>query len=192
MRSIFFALALLLAPAFALAQPTQHYRSVGWWDIVYFPNAEGCAALAEFENGVVFLIGLDTSSGNLALEVGILNTAWTSIQPGIDYEVIVTFGNKGPWYLTMTGAQSDELFGLNAVWDAESDSAGRFVDEFMASLNMRWVYAGTELGDFSLKDSRNAFNTALACTEANLGRGSDPFGGSGGDPFGGAQSDPFR
>ncbi len=188
MRRLFLALAIVLVPLTAEAQ-SETYQKIGWWEIVYFPGAGACSALAEFENGVYFLIGLDTTSGDLSLAVAILNQSWGSIVPGDEYEVTATFGRKGPWYLTMYGTKADELFGLEATWAADSDSAGRFVEEFMASVNMKWAYQGTVLGDFSLKDSRKAFNATLECTEVHLGSGD---AGGGKDPFSGSKQDPFQ
>lgn len=192
MRPALLALALAALP---LAGPAaaEPYQKIGQWDVAYFPAAKGCGAVGQYDNGAVFLIGLDTTSGKVALEVGLLSREWSSILPGNQYDVTVTFGRKGPWYLTMIGAQSEDLYGLNAVWDGESDSAGRFVEEFMASMNMKWVYQGTMLGDLSLKDSRRAFNAVIECTEIYLGAGdagSDPFA-TGGDPFAGSGADPF-
>jgi len=189
MRPFALALALFLAPAAAPAQ-TEAYQSIGWWEVFYSQDERGCAAVAQFDNDVVFVIGINTASGEAGLEVAIANPAWTSIVSGNEYEVTATFGRKSPWYLTMYGTQADTLYGLENLWPAESDSAGRFVDEFMASTNMRWVYAGTVLGDFSLKDSRRAFNAALECTEIYLGSGDAGSGGA--DPFAGPKSDPFR
>jgi hypothetical protein len=176
MRRLILAFALVLAPLAAAAQ-ARSYQSIGWWDVSYYPASAGCAATAEFDNGLVFLIGLDTSTGQLGLQVGLLHSDWGSIREDQEYQVEVKFGHRQPWSLTMYGARLDGLYGLENIWPAESDSAGNFVDEFMAATNMRWSYGGQLLGDLSLKDSRRAMNAAIECTQHYLGSGGGP------DPF---------
>jgi hypothetical protein len=185
------AVALTLAAAPAAAQGTVHWKTVGWWDVQFFPEYGACAAIAEYDNDSFVFFGLDTTFDDLGLRVAILNHNWSSIVVDDDYQLVVRFDRRAPWDITMYGTEVQGRRGLYNIFPATSDSAGNFVREFQRSIHMVWTYQGSELGDFSLKGTNMAMNEVMACTESYLdavATPSDPFeqgGGSSkkGDPF---------
>lgn len=159
--------ALALVPLAAVAE-SEEYRKVGMWDISYESEKGGCAAIVPFEDDTIFIIGAETVTGELLVDMAIMNPAWKSIVRGQDYEVSVVFDDNAPWPLTMTGNTYDENFGLDLVFETHSDDADRFIEEFAVAEGMRWSYRGNKLGSYSLADSREAFETAMECTSVYL------------------------
>lgn len=189
MRAFAFALALLAATP-AVAQTTTHWKTVGWWDVKFFSEYGGCAAIAEYDNNTFVFIGLDTTTEDLGLRVAVLNHAWDSIAVDDRYELVIQFDRRSPWDVTMYGTDVEGRRGLYNLFPATSDSAGNFIREFQRSNHMVWTYRGTELGDFSLRGTNLAFNEVMSCTESYLDAVATPS-----DPFssgGNTKSDPFQ
>lgn len=193
MRSGFRATALAAMISFALAgggqAETTLWKTVGWWDISFYPNAAGCSAFASYDGGISFFLGLDGSGDEMAMEVLLFDEKWKSIEEGKDYEVKVAFGNETPWTLDMTGRKADTVSGLRILIPISSEQAANFADEFMRSSHMEWTYEGVSLGRLGLDGSRQAFSEAIDCTKSYqeaIGQSSDPFSGASpnaGDPF---------
>lgn len=183
MRIIAFVLALLVA-APAAAQTT-FWKQVGWWDVSYYDEYGGCAALAEFQNNTFVFIGLDRTTSNLGLRIALLNEAWTSLNVDEAYQVGVRFDRRAPWDVTMYGMEVDGTRGLYNLFPATSQSSANFTREFRRSIHMVWTYRGNQLGDFNLKSTNQAINEVMTCTEQYMksGPAGDPFSGGGGDPF---------
>lgn len=178
------ALAVSALPALA---ETTHWKTVGWWDVEFFPSFGACSAVAEYDNDSFVLFGLDATGDELGMQVAILNDHWNSIVEEDEYKVVVRFDRRTPWDLTMYGTNVEGRRGLYNVWPAVSDSAGNFIEEFQASNRMVWTYQGSELGNFSLQGTRMAVNEVVACTDSFLKATGDPFATSGN-----GKSDPFR
>lgn len=165
------------------------WKTVGGWDISFYPGSEGCQAFALFEEDTAFFIGFDNSSDKLALDVTLLDERWSSIQDGKEYSVSLHFGNESPWTLEMDGVQIDDFPGLNIMIDAGSDEADLFVDEFQRETRMEWYFGNNLLGRYALRGSRRAFDEVIACQRSYfeaLETQSDPFAASSSkkkDPF---------
>ena len=172
----------------AVAQ-TVDWKTVGGWDIAFYPSAEGCQAFALFEEDTAFFIGFDNTGGILAVDVTLLDERWQSIQEDKEYSVTLNFGDETPWTLEMDGVQVDGFPGLNIMIDANSDEADLFIREFQRETRMKWSYEGTLLGKYTLRGSSRAFDEVIACQRSYLdaiGSQSDPFAAASGkktDPF---------
>lgn len=165
------------------------WKTVGGWDISFYPSSEGCQAFALFEEDTAFFIGFDNSNDQLALDITLLDERWSSIQDGKEYSVSLHFGNESPWTLEMDGVQIDDFPGLNIMIDAGSDEADLFVDEFQRETRMEWYFGNNLLGRYTLRGSRRAFDEVIACQRSYfeaLETQSDPFAASSSkkkDPF---------
>lgn len=168
---------------------TIDWKTVGGWDISFYPSSEGCQAFALFEEDTAFFIGFDNTGGVLALDVTLLDERWTSIEDNKEYSVTLHFGNETPWTLEMDGVQMDGFPGLNIMIDASSDEADLFIDEFQRETRMEWYFGNNRLGRYTLRGSRRAFDEVIACQRSYfdaLSSQSDPFATSGSgkrDPF---------
>ncbi len=176
----------LFGTKFSLADTT-HWKTVGWWDVSFYDNMQGCSAFASYEGGTSFFIGL-SGTDELYLEVLLLNSDWKSLEAGKEYDVSVKFGNEGHWNLEMNGDYSDQFGSLKLSVPANSEKAGDFVDEFMRETKMVWKYEGTSLGIFKLNGSSRAFEEVVVCTKSYrdaVRSSNDPFSSSAPD------KDPF-
>lgn len=167
MRQCLLVSALVLAPLAGAAEPVD-YAMIGMWDVFYEPENGGCAAVAQYDGDTVFLVGLQSVTGALALDIVIMNPAWQSIVTGRDYEVEIAFGDGVPWTMAMSGDAEGEMRGLGAMFETGTPEADRFASEFVAAPGMTWRYRGTELGRFTLTDAREAFEAVIACTDRYL------------------------
>ncbi|WP_425043951.1 hypothetical protein [Primorskyibacter sp. S87] len=175
----------MLAPV-ALAE-TIDWKTVGGWDISFYPGSEGCQAFALFEEDTAFFLGFDNTDNELVLDVTLLDQRWASIEGGKEYDIEVKFGDETPWSLEMDGIVIDDHPGLNIMIDAGSDEASLFVDEFQRETSMRWSFNDNVLGKYTLRGSRRAFDEVINCQKsymAALASQSDPFASS-------SSSDPF-
>ncbi len=163
------------------------WKKVGWWDISFYPALNACAAYADYESEVNFLIGFDATQGDILLTISIFSEKWNSIEDGKEYEVLVAFGNETPWTLEMVGGNFEGFYGLDIDISADSEQAAMLANEFMREVSMHWTYNGVTLGELSLTDSRSSMGEVFKCTksyrEATL---NDPFA-SGASK----ESDPF-
>jgi hypothetical protein len=178
-------LALPMATATPALSETIDWKTVGGWDISFYPGSEGCQAFALFEEDTAFFIGFDSTGGELSLDVTLMDERWGSIDAGKDYSITVKFGDESPWTLDMAGVQIDEFPGLNILIDSSSDQADLFVDEFQRETSMTWSFSGSQLGRYTLRGSRRAFDEVIACQRSYfeaLENTSDPFSNSD-DPF---------
>lgn len=181
--------AICLTAATARAE-TVDWKSVGGWDISFYPGSEGCQAFALFEKNTAFFIGFDNNNEQLTLDVTLLDERWGSIENEKEYSIKVKFGNESPWTLEMDGVVMDGYPGLNIMIDAESDEAALFIDEFQRETSMDWTYGNTTLGRYTLRGSRVAFDEVIACQKSYfeaLSSQADPFAAS----ESGSTSDPF-
>lgn len=181
------ALAVAATAGAAMADPVD-WKSVGGWDISFYPNSEGCQAFALFEEDTAFFIGFDSTYNELSLDVTLLNERWGSIEAGKEYEIGVKFGDETPWSVEKNGLQSDGYPGLNLMINAGSDQAELFIAEFQRETSMTWSYDGVELGRFTLRGSRRAFDEVINCQKSYFdakSSQSDPFAASA------SKSDPF-
>lgn len=175
-----FALAaILIAAAGGASADSTLWKTVGWWDISFYPNSEGCSALAAYDGGISFFIGLDATGDEIAMEVLLFDEKWKSIEDEKEYEVKVAFGNETPWTLDMTGRKAHTISGLRILIPLSSEQAADFADEFMRETGMEWTYDGVSLGSLALDGSRQAFNEMIDCTKSYqeaVGQAADPFG----------------
>lgn len=155
------AIALLLAPQLVLAKP-ERWAIVGEWDISYYPATGGCLAFARSGPTSLF-IGFDTLGGIEALDITVLDERWDSIRTGEVYPVTVALGNEPPWTLDMIGVFMDGSPGLSIVVDAARPKSSQLVAEFRREMRMTWSYGNIELGRFTLRGSRRAFDAVLTC-----------------------------
>jgi len=168
---------------------TIDWKTVGGWDISFYPGSSGCQAFAVFEDDSAFFIGFDNNDNQLSLDVTLLDQRWTSIEAGKEYSIKLRFGNETPWTLEMDGIQTDGYPGLNIMIDAHSDEADLFIAEFQRETKMEWTFNGSLLGRFTLRGSRRAFDEVIACQRSYfeaLSSQADPFATSGSgrtDPF---------
>ncbi|TLP67881.1 hypothetical protein FEE96_04980 [Parasedimentitalea maritima] len=175
----------LLGIGSGTAADTIDWKTVGGWDVSFYPSSEGCQAFSLFEEDTAFFIGFDNTGGNLSLDITLLDNRWRSIENGSEYSITAKFGNESPWTLAMDGIQVDGFPGLNMLIDANSDQAGLFIDEFQRKGSITWSFGSSPLGRYTLRGSRKAFNEVVACQRSYL----EALNGSS-DPF--ATSDPFR
>lgn len=184
-----FSLALAVFANMAHAEITQ-WKVVGEWDVSFYSNADGCLAYAEYEGGMSFFIGLTDLSTSALLEVSLLKDQWQGIEAGKEYSIKVQFGNEEPWTLEMLGVKLETLNGLTFTFDASSDQAALFAEEFMREVSMDWSYAGQTVDYVTLRGSRAAFEEAVACAKSYrdaITPSDDPFSSGGqrssDDPF---------
>ncbi|GKY87304.1 hypothetical protein [Sinisalibacter aestuarii] len=168
MKRLLAVLACLTLPSAAAAQDPNHWAYIGWWDVDYLPGLRGCAATVEFDEGINFLIGIDTSSGEAELAIAVMHRAWDTISEGSSYDLTVQFDSRNPWEVDATGLRLDSLYGLLISERVDSGNAAPFANEFQRSYSMTWRYRGDNLGKLSLKDSRRALDSAIECTQAYL------------------------
>jgi hypothetical protein len=165
------------------------WKTVGGWDISFYPSSEGCQAFALFEEDTAFFIGFDDSGDTLLLDVTLMDERWSSIEADKEYSVTLHFGNETPWTLEMDGVQTDGFPGLNIMIEAGSDEADLFINEFQRETRMVWSFEGNTLGRYTLRGSRRAFDEVITCQRSYfeaLQSQSDPFATSGSgkkDPF---------
>lgn len=152
--------AHLFAPS-VIAQP-ERWAIVQGWDIGYYPATQGCLAFTAFDD-TNFFIGFDMHADVPALDITVLDHRWSSIEPMGRYPVTLTFGNESPWTLEMQGVMMDGLPGLNILIDASIEQSLEFIEEFQREMRMRWSYGEAELGEFTLRGSRRAFEEVLKC-----------------------------
>ena len=180
----------LLSPFPAAWAENSDWKTIGWWDISFYPKAAGCSAFAQFDGGISFFIGLSGNANEISLEVILLNEKWKSVQRDKQYTVNVQFGNEQPWVLDMWGVQDNGFGGLKISEPASSTQAGKFVQEFIREVDMEWEYDGSSLGRLALNDSGAAFAAVVDCTKSYrsaVGQAADPF--SSGAPS--RSTDPF-
>ncbi|PCJ10539.1 MAG: hypothetical protein COB16_00560 [Rhodobacteraceae bacterium] len=176
--------AALLTTGSSAAADTIDWKTIGGWDISFYPASEGCQAFAMFDEDTAFFIGFDNTDGELNLDITLLDERWRSIEDGTEYSITARFGNESPWTLAMDGIRVDNFPGLNMLIDANSDQADLFIDEFQRKSSMTWSFDGTTLGRYTLRGSRKAFNEVVACQRSYheaLNGSADPFSTS--DPF---------
>lgn len=168
----------VLSAGTALGDVTS-WKTVGDWDISFYPNGPGCLAYTVYEEGTSFFIGFFRGEAQTILDVTLMDDRWQSIEAGKEYEIRAYFGDETPWTLQMSGKDYGGTPGLNFGFEASSDQAGLFVEEFQRELNMEWFYQGVSLGNFTLRGSRAALEEAARCqvsfNEA-MSNASDPFG----------------
>lgn len=167
------ALALLPAPSPTDAATPERWAYTDGWDVGYYPTTRGCLAFATFD-GTGFFIGFDTRGRIPALDITMLDETWASIEPGTRYPVTLALGDEPPWILDMTGVFMDGAPGLNILVDASTDKAATFIEEFQRELRMTWSYGDAQLGHFTLRGSRRAFDEVLACQNAYDAQLPDP------------------
>jgi hypothetical protein len=149
----------------AHAEP-QRWRLSDPWDISYYPATGGCLAYATFDGTGIF-IGFDTLEEVPALDITLLDSRWQSIEQDTTYPVSLRFGDEPRWVLDMTGVHMDGAPGLHILIDATMPRAAVFIEEFQREMRMRWEYAETMLGEFTLRGSRQAFDQVVACQAAH-------------------------
>lgn len=160
-RFIWFLLSVFVAAPFAAAQ-TERWAIIRGWDIGYYDATQGCLAFTAFED-TNFFIGFDMNEEVPALDITVLDKRWTSIEPLARYPITLTFGDEQPWTLEMQGVEMDGLPGLSILIDASVDKSLEFIEEFQREMRMNWRYGEAELGEFTLKGSRRAFDEVLKC-----------------------------
>ncbi|MFT4962284.1 MAG: hypothetical protein ACI92Z_003381 [Paracoccaceae bacterium] len=183
------AAGVLAASLTSVSAETIDWKMVDDWDISYYPGSSGCQAFAVFDGQTAFFIGFDANDDELSLDVTILDERWSSIMDGEDYPISVKFGDESPWTLGMSGTVVDNYSGLNLMIDISSDEAELFIDEFQRENSMEWSFSGNQLGHYTLRGSRRAFNEAVACQRAYIDtadKKDDPFAGNNS-----GKSDPF-
>ena len=182
------ALAFSAVPASASDEPSA-WKTVGDWDVSFYPTLPGCMALILYESGLFFFIGVSTGEQGQLLELTLMNEAWESIEDGKDYEILVQFGRETPWTLEMAGLENEGMPMLTYSFPLFSSPAKAFINEFMRKNWMEWSYLGSSLGNLSLRGSRAAFLEMVNCQrEFNkaLASTGDPFA-----PRSGSPDDPF-
>ncbi len=181
--------SVLAASITGVSAETIDWKTVGGWDISFYPGSAGCQAFAVFDGETAFFIGFDNNNDELSLDVTILDERWSSIQDGNDYSISVKFGDESPWTLGMTGTVVDNYSGLNLMIDVGTDEAELLVDEFQRENSMDWSFNGNRLGHYTLRGSRRAFDEVIRCQRSYLeatSQNDDPFAA---DSSG--KSDPF-
>ena len=152
----------------AHAEP-ERWAVVGEWDVGWYPDLRGCLAFTQFDT-TSFFIGFDTAGPARALDITVLDARWTSIRPAEVYPVSLSFGRRDPWVLDMQGVHMDGAPGLHILVDTALPRAETFIEEFQREMRMTWEYAGAELGRFTLRGSRRAFDAVEACQKAHRDR----------------------
>lgn len=181
-------LALGLIAATSASAEVTKWKTVGGWDVSFYSEQAGCLAMAQFTEGTTFFIGFDTSGEAILMDITLIDDRWASLEEGKEYEITVQFGNESPWTLDMDARRYGESPGLAILIDASGEQATRFVDEFQRKSEMTWTYRGNQLGRFTLRGSRRAFDEAVACQKSYnnaVQSVADPFAAStsSDDPF---------
>ena len=160
------ALLLALLPQILGASPgPERWAIIDGWDIGFYPASQGCLAFASFDD-TDFFIGYDTREDVPALDITVLDARWESIEADERYPVTLAFGNEPPWTLEMKGVHMDGAPGLHILIDASMEKSGTFIDEFQREMAMTWSYGDVQLGEFTLRGSRRAFEEVRACQNA--------------------------
>ncbi|MGR3564730.1 MAG: hypothetical protein ACU0FH_18775 [Heliomarina sp.] len=158
-------MALVLISLPAMSDPIR-WALIDDWDVGFYPATRGCLAFARFDD-TDFFIGFDTYEDVPALDITVLDGRWESIEQNSRYPISLVFGDQPPWTLDMLGVYMDGTPGLNILIDASMDRSETFVDEFQREAGMTWSYGDTQLGKFTLRGSRRAFEEVRACQEAH-------------------------
>ncbi len=169
MRHFLPVAALAASLALPVQAEPQRWAVLGEWDVGWYPDLRGCLAFTQFET-TAFFIGFDTAGPTRALDITVLDDRWTSIEPEQVYPVTLNFGRKDPWVLDMHGVHMDGAPGLHILVDAALPRAEVFIEEFQREMRMTWAYAGAELGRFTLRGSRRAFDAVEACQTSHRER----------------------
>ncbi|MEX0284569.1 MAG: hypothetical protein AB3N23_08145 [Paracoccaceae bacterium] len=158
--------ALLVCWAVPAVADTKPWKTIGRWDISYYPGAEGCQAFAVFDGDTAFFIGFDGRGPRLMLDVTLLDPHWSEMKAGETYAASVRFGRETPWSVSMAGLVIDSFPGMNFLIDADSEQANRFVSEFQRKSYMEWSHEGGPLGRYPLRGSFRAFQEVRTCQTA--------------------------
>jgi hypothetical protein len=184
MKSNLLSALIIASPMFAAQSAYSeitNWKTVGEWDVSFYPGTGGCLASAEYEGGLSFLIGLTDVNGDIALEIVLLKEEWQAIEDDKEYTVNVKFGNETPWTLEMTGVRLETFNGLNFSISAATEEAGLIAEEFVREVSMDWTYDGKNIAFVTLRGSRAAFEEAVACTKSYRNatqQSDDPFSSS--------------
>ncbi|MHA6262731.1 hypothetical protein ACXYMO_05980 [Arenibacterium sp. CAU 1754] len=168
MRKIRIALvtAMAVLAGFPAMAERERWSMTDGWNVSFYPSLQGCLAYASFE-GTAFFIGFDTIQSVPALDITVLDERWTSFKQDGLYPISVKFGDEPAWTLEMHGVYMDGAPGLNILIDAGMEKSAHFVEEFQREMEMIWTHGETELGHFTLRGSRRAFDQVLACQDAH-------------------------
>lgn len=155
-------------PVSGIAAPeTVNWDAVGGWEISFYPDAKGCQAFALFEQDTAFFIGFDDTDGRRSLNVTLIDQSWTQIENDQEYQVHVRFGSNPTWTLAMDGQVMNGYPALSIHINSNSDEAKQFIREFREETEMDWTVDGASLARLTLRGSLKAFDSVLACQNAD-------------------------
>lgn len=153
----FAAAALLSGTVAAVAEESPLWAEVGGWDVrIDRTLNDGCFAIAYYEGGSVFRIGLNMIDRSGYVVVG--NTNWKSLEEGKEYDIRFQFGNEEPW-----DAVAEVFAGKNLMARFEDPD---FLHEFAKKHTVRVFYRNKEIAGLKLKGSYKALREVLSCQEA--------------------------
>lgn len=153
------------SPTVTRADPVD-WKTVGDWDVSYYPQSAGCQAYGLFEQGAAIFLGYDNNDGVLTLDITALDAQWTVIKDNTKHAVTLRFGDEAPWVLEMAGVMLDGFPGLNIMIDASSEEAALLVNQFQQEASMDWSIGETQLGRYTLRGSQRAFEEVMACQKS--------------------------
>lgn len=190
--ALFGAIAAMTFTASSAAADLIHWKTVGWWDISFYSEQEGCLAQVDYDDGTTFFIGFARVDGEVMMDITLIDESWQSLEPGKEYPIEVRFGNESPWTVEMYADLYGDDPGLAVLLTLNGVNADRFIDEFQRKSDMVWSFRGHRLGHFNLRGSRRAMDETIACQRSynSAVNRVDPFAASAtADPF--ASNDPF-
>lgn len=150
------------------------YGESGIWTVVIDTTlGNGCYLISEFDNGIVFRIGLDRRPdvNNFYFIVG--GASWTSLVQGKEYELAFTFDQNTSWNVPMTGVAMGKYVMLRGIFDDAT-----LWEEFAKSRILSISRNGKYVSSINLEGSHAASEKLLACIDQQKktpATAADPF-----------------
>ena len=148
----------LLFPAAALADWSE---GIGQWTIR--TEEDGCLLSNVYSDETYFSLALSGTGQDLQLYTIMLNDNWGSLEENVAYSLGMDFVGAGEWSTEFIGWKNEAGIFLIYAENAYSDEAQEFIQDFVASEELRLKTEGKLIGSYSLQDSQAAFQAMLEC-----------------------------
>lgn len=155
------------------------YSNFGGWDIDLYTGDDdkpyGCLGYVQYEpSDTMIWIGFEKDGDKELVSFSMANSAWSSIETGKEYELIVEFP-KDDWTLSSTGTSLDD-FNMVAVKNVLNEKSLEFIADFRKSVSMKVSIHGNLIGNYTLKGTSGMLAQAWECySEKVKPIGNDPF-----------------
>lgn len=150
------------------------YGRTGSWIVAIDTTiGNGCYLISEFNNGIVFRIGIDRRPDVNKFYFIVANDSWSSLVEGKKYDLTFTFDDNEPWNVPMTGVRLGSTVMLRGFFKDTS-----IWTEFTKSYRLSFARNGTYVGAISLSGTNEASDMLLACMKEQRSapvKTTDPF-----------------